>query len=253
MEINGHSIYIETHGPKNGRPVVLLHHGIGTVRSWKEQIPALAEAGFRVIAYDRWGHGRSGPRQKYGMPYFAADLSDLEGLLQKLSLKRPALVGHSDGGKIAMYYAASHPGDIDRLVVVSTHIYTEPKMAPGIEDVRRQFEADLEFRGKLQRAHGGQTGAVFEGWYRGWTDPQHAGWDMRPVLGKISCPVLVIQGDQDEYATPQHARDIAAAIPDSQLWLLPGAGHMLPQDHPQAFNARVIDFLLKEVLCSVKS
>ena len=66
---------------------------------------------------------------------------------------------------------------------------------------------------------------------------------MRPLLAGISCPALVIQGEQDEHATPQHARDIAAAIPGAELWLLPGAGHMLPQEAAERFNPRLIEFL----------
>jgi pimeloyl-ACP methyl ester carboxylesterase len=66
---------------------------------------------------------------------------------------------------------------------------------------------------------------------------------MRPLLGGITCPTLVIQGEQDEHASPQHARDIAAAIPGAGLWLLPGTGHMLPQEADECFNSRLIEFI----------
>ena len=67
--INGHDLYVEEHGPQNGNPVVLLHHGLGSVSAWKEQFDALSQAGWRAIAYDRWGYGRSAPRQQESIPY----------------------------------------------------------------------------------------------------------------------------------------------------------------------------------------
>jgi pimeloyl-ACP methyl ester carboxylesterase len=71
---------------------------------------------------------------------------------------------------------------------------------------------------------------------------------MRPVLEKIACPTLVIQGLEDEYASPQHARDLAAAIHNATLWLVPGAGHLLPQDEPEAFNSCILEFLGREMI-----
>ena len=68
-------------------------------------------------------------------------------------------------------------------------------------------------------------------------------WDMRPILSHIHCPVLVVQGEQDEHATPQHAKDIAEAIPGAELWLLPGAGHMFPQENAALINPRLLQFL----------
>lgn len=245
--INGHQIYLETHGPKHGHPVVLLHHGLGAVRSWKEQIPVLAEAGFRVLAYDRWGHGKSSPRRSWGMPFFEPDRDDLEQLLDELGVSQAALVGHSDGGKIAMYFAADHPERVTCLLVVSAHIYVEARMAAGIQQVLSDFETDSRFREKLRRVHGEKAEALFRGWYEGWTDPAWLDWDMRPILPKIKCPALVVQGLEDEHATPQHARDIAGNIPGAELWLVPGIGHMLPQDAPEEFNRRLLQFLDRNV------
>jgi pimeloyl-ACP methyl ester carboxylesterase len=223
--------------------VVLLHHGLGSVRAWKAQIPALAEAGYRVIAYDRWGSGGSEARSRGSMPGFEEDLIDLGVLLEELGVERPALVGHSDGGTIALYYAARQPGGVARLVVVAAHIYFEQKMEWGIHGVRQAFESEIRFRDGLRRAHGDKAESVFRNWFDGWFKPENRSWDMRPVLGKITCPTLVIQGMDDEHATPQHALDAAEAIPHASLWLVEGAGHMLPQDRPKDFNLRLLEFL----------
>jgi pimeloyl-ACP methyl ester carboxylesterase len=244
--VNGHHIFVETHGAVKNQPVVLLHHGLGALRSWKGQTPVLAEAGLRVIAYDRWGHGKSDPRPTFAMPYFKEDLADLERLLDKLGVHQAALIGHSDGGKIAMYFAAASPQRVTCLVIVAAHIYIETKMQPGIEGVRSDYEQDFRFREKMRRVHGDKAKALFQGWYEGWTKPEYLAWDMRPLIHKIACPTLVVQGLEDEHATPNHARDIAAAIPNAELWLVPGAGHMLPQDCAQEFNRRVIEFIRRK-------
>lgn len=243
LEINGHNLYIETYGPNSGDAILLLHHGLGAVRSWKEQKHIFARCGYRVTVYDRWGHGKSAARENWSMPYFKEDLADLQAILDTLEIPRAVLIGHSDGGKIAMYYTISNPHRIVSLVLVSAHIYIEGKMEPGIKSVKHDFENDHRFQAKMRRVHGEKSEALFWGWYNGWTSTDVLGWDMRPGINQITCPTLVIQGKEDEHASPQHAQDIAAAIPHSELWLVPDAGHMLPQDYAEEFNKRVLEFI----------
>jgi len=146
--INGHHIYVETHGPAIGPPVVLLHHGLGAVRSWKGQMLVLAKAGLRVVAYDRWGHGKSDPRLTYAMPFFKEDLADLECLLNELGIPEATLIGHSDGGKIAMYFAAASPQRVTCLVIVAAHIYIETKSLSEKCHVKEDVS-----KGQLDKGH----------------------------------------------------------------------------------------------------
>jgi pimeloyl-ACP methyl ester carboxylesterase len=243
MKVNGHHLHVETHGPEEGLPVVLLHHGLGSVRAWKGQTLALAEVGYRVVVYDRWGYGRSDFRQGIDMPHFDCDLADLEVLLDRLGIRRAALVGHSDGGTIALYFALQCPERVSSLVTVAAHIYIEAKMVPGILGVWDVFQKDVRFREGLRRAHGEKYETVFSNWFDGWRRPKCLGWDMRPFLAKITCPALVVQGVEDEHATPRHAEELAAAIPGAALWLVEGASHMLPQEMAQGFNRRLLEFL----------
>lgn len=243
LPINGHHLYLETHGPQGGPPVVLLHHGLGSVKAWQAQIPALADAGYYIIAYDRWGYGGSDPREQLSMPYFEEDLKDLQALLDSLESQQVTLIGHSDGGTISLYFAAQNPDRLTCVVTVAAHIYVEPMMIPGIQSIQHSYQHDARLRAGLQRLHGDKVEAVFQGWYQGWTKPEYLDWDIRPILSHITCPTLVVQGQEDEHASSQHARDIAAAIPISELWLEPGVGHMLPQDIPTEFNHRIIEFI----------
>ena len=270
--VNNHNVYVETHGPDNGPVVILLHHGLGSTRAWRAQIPALVSAGYRVIAYDRWGYGGSDPRPALDVPSFAIDLADLcllinhyldtqigadskDGTNKSYADKENPyptqtvnLIGHSDGGTLALYFASKYPKYVSGLVTVAAHIYVEPKMLPGIEGVQLAFEHDPRFSEGLRRLHGQKTESVFNNWYTGWHKTENIFWDMRPLLGNIKCPALIVQGLEDEHATPQHARDIAAAIPSlgtnqTKLWLVEGAGHMFPQEMPEVFNHGVLSFL----------
>lgn len=250
MNINGHTLHVEQQGPENGSPVVLLHHGLGSTRAWKNQIPTLARAGWRVIAYDRWGYGGSSARDAIDIPLFLQDQDDLLALLDALKLERVTLVGHSDGGTISLYAASRFPERVSALVTIAAHIYLEPRMSPSIESVRAVWEQDEGFRRAMQRVHHGKAESVFANWYGGWHRPECLGWDMRPTLANIKCPAFIVQGVEDEHATPQHAIDLADSIPGAELWLLDGAAHMLPQDQPEPFNTRLLDFLSRSVnLC----
>jgi pimeloyl-ACP methyl ester carboxylesterase len=223
--------------------VVLLHHGLGSTRAWRRQAPALAAAGYHVVAYDRWGYGKSEPRPALSVPCFKDDQNDLLVLLDHLNIERAALVGHSDGGTIALYFAVAHPERVACLVTIAAHIYVEPKMDISILDVRQTFEYDEDFRRRFQRAHGDQYPQVFNNWFYGWFKPENLSWDMRPVLRQIQCPALVIQGLEDEHATPQHAEDIAAAITGAELWLVPEVGHMLQRDAARKLIKKLLEFL----------
>jgi pimeloyl-ACP methyl ester carboxylesterase len=245
--VNGHSLYFEQRGPADGLPVILLHHGLGSTRAWRSQLVALAKAGYRLIAYDRWGYGRSDPRAELSMPYFRDDQDDLLALLDQLLIERVALVGHSDGGTIALYFAARFPHRVSCLAILAAHAYVEEKMTLGLPYVLQQYQEDADFRLRLQRRHGDKTEAVVMGWYHGWHKNSNLSWDMRPELNQIRCPVLVMQGEADEHATPQHAIEIAQAIPGAELVLLPETHHMLQREQAGEVNRRLLQFFRQAV------
>lgn len=247
INLNGRAIYYELHGPDLGPVVILLHHGLGMMGAWEEQIPVLAKAGFRVLAYDRWGYGKSEYRPQLLLPHFEEDQQDLLSLMRALEIQSASLVGHSDGGTIALYIAGRHPHRVRRMVIVAAHIYVEAKMIPGIQELRRAYEREPKFQEGMRRAHGEKAEQVFQIWYGGWLKESNLDWDMRPQLEGIRCPVLVVQGMEDEHATPKHARDLAGAIPGAELWLVPESGHMLIRERAAAFNLRLLEFLRPEL------
>lgn len=251
IRINNRDLHVETYAPqtpiksnREGRyPVIFLHHGLGSTHAWRAQAPAFSAAGYRVILYDRWGYGKSEARPYLSVPSFEDDLSDLRTVLEILEIQRTILIGHSDGGSIGLYYAARFPEQVHALVTVAAHIYLEPKMEPSVQGIRQALENDQRFRKGLQRTHGEKYESTFYNWFNGWYSPATLDWDMRPLLSGIQCPTLVIQGEEDEHATLQHAIDIAENIPGAELWLVSNVKHMLPQEIPEEFNHRVLSFL----------
>ncbi|MBN1537997.1 MAG: alpha/beta hydrolase [Anaerolineales bacterium] len=243
--INGRNLFVETYGHADDPALFFLHQGLGSTYSWKEQTQFFAQAGYYVIVYDRWGYGKSDPRHSVITSGFADDIADLTGLVGVLNIQRAALIGHSDGGTLTLYFAALNPEITACIVIISAHIYIELKMKPGIMQVRKMFYENIWFRNALERLHGEKTSRVFSNWYDGWMNPVNLDWDMRPLIRRISCPTLVIQGDEDEHATPQHARDIAEAIPGADLWMPTGGKHLFPQVQPEIFNTKTLSFLKK--------
>lgn len=245
LEVNGHRLHWERFGIDNDRIVLLLHHGLGSIDAWSRQIEALTQAGWQVLVYDRWGYGKSDARPGFEDHFLDQDAQETIQLLDSFGMKRVSLIGHSDGGTIALMLAAEHPALIEKLVVIAAHIYIEPKMEGGLEGIARSIE-DPSFLKALRRYHGDKAEAMARGWVDHWRRLGYEGLDIQEILPRINCPTLVIQGEQDEHATAQHALDIAEAVPDSRVWLIPGVGHMPPQEVPKNFNQMVLDFLERD-------
>ncbi len=222
--------------------MVLLHQGLGSIAEWRKLVPATTAAGWQVLAFDRWGYGRSDPRPSFAWDFLRHDAEEALALFDELGLGRVALVGHSDGGTIALLLAARYPARVSRLVAVAAHIYYESVTGGGVAAIAQAASAP-PLSDSLLREHGEKGQALAVAWTTRWLDPQMRSLSLRTELSDIRCPTLVIQGELDEHATPQHAIDIAAGIPGAVLWLVPGAHHMLPLECPDAFNRRVLEFL----------
>jgi len=238
----GRNLYYELHGDR-GPWVLLLHHGLGSTQAWSRQIPALVAAGFRVLAYDRWGYGRSSPRPVFPQDYLEREPEDLANLMNSRGIRRAHLVGHSDGGTIALLFAVREPHRVQRMVLIAAHIYGEPIGRKGLEQTLARYHSDREFRSTLSAIHGPKAELLVQNWLRLWVGEAPPELDLRARLSKIRAPTLVVQGQEDEFATPQQAQDIAQGIPDSQLWMVPGGRHEPHQERPAEFNQRMIEFL----------
>ncbi len=217
--------------------IVFLHEGLGSVSLWRDFPERLCEAlGFRGLVYSRFGYGRSTPRpheERFPRDYLHREAVDvLPALLDALGVRRAWLFGHSDGGTIALLAAAHVPERVQGIVVLAPHIFVEDSILPGILKVRDGY-AGGPLRDQLARHHDDPDSA-FYGWFDIWSDPAFRDWNIEAELENITCPVLAIQGENDEYASLEQIRGIQRRVPPTQLLILPDSGHSPHRDQTAA-------------------
>lgn len=217
--------------------LVFLHEGLGSLSAWRDWPDALCRRlGARGLVYSRYGYGRSTPRpadERWAPDYMAEQALDhLPAVLAALGLQdeRPTLYGHSDGGTIALLYAAHYPDRVRGIAVAAPHIFAEPEMRAAIAGVRERYRT-TDLRERLARHHDDPDSA-FWGWNDVWLNPAFADWDIRDQLGAIRCPVLAIQGDRDEYASLEQIHGIARLVPQTRCAVLPDCGHVPHRELP---------------------
>jgi len=216
-----------------GRPtLLLLHEGLGCVAMWRHFPDKLAAAtGCRVIVWSRAGYGGS---EAYGEPrtvrYMHREGEEmLPALLAALHIERPVLIGHSDGGSIALIFAAAFPDLPLGVAVMAPHEFVEEETLAGIRAARAAWQT-TDLPQKLARYHHAQAGRVFSDWNDTWLSPAFRDWNIAACLPKIRCPVLAIQGEDDEYATMRQIDVIAEQVPGAQLLKLARCGHSPQRD-----------------------
>jgi pimeloyl-ACP methyl ester carboxylesterase len=219
-------------------PVVLLHEGLGSVALWRDFPIRLAEAtGRAVLAYSRQGYGRSDPAAGPRTIGFMHDEAHrvLPEVLAAFGVERPLLVGHSDGASIALLHAAQHPGVATGVVVLAPHLFVEPLTIHSIAALAARFDtSDLPQR--MQRYHADPV-ATFWSWADVWLDPDFPGWNIEVDVASIRCPILAMQGSNDEYGTMLQVHRIAQLQPSARVVEIPDCGHSPHVDATQ----RVLD------------
>ena len=225
--------------------IVFLHEGLGSVAMWKD-FPArfCADHGFRGLVFSRYGYGLSTPRpldERWTPGFMHAQAHDvLPALFAHLGLVRPWLFGHSDGGSIALLHAARF--DVAGIVVVAPHILVEDVSITSIMAARDAY-ATTDLRDRLARYHADPDSA-FRGWNDVWLDPAFRAWNIEREIASIRCPVLAVQGEDDEYGTLAQIRGIAAVLPKTRLLVIPKCGHSPHRDQPELLARESARFIL---------
>ena len=166
-------------------------------------------------------------------------LEVLPRLLARLGIERPVLVGHSDGGTIALIHAAAHP--VTACVVMAPHVMVEDISVQSIDEARRAFET-TDLPDRLSRYHDDVKVAFWQ-WNDVWLSPAFRDFDIRGEIGGITAPLLAIQGVDDAYGTMAQIDDIARAVPQAQLVKLAACGHSPHRDQPALVNEAITRFL----------
>lgn len=230
--------------------IVFLHEGLGSVAMWRDFPQQLCEAAnCRGLVYSRPGYGKSTPREKDET--WQADFMHrqafevLPALFKALDVDTtanpPILYGHSDGGSIALLFAARYPMNISATIVVAPHIFVEDISVSSIEDAKIAYQT-TDLRSKLARYHD-DVDSAFWGWNDIWLSPTFRHLNLTQAIKTITCPLLAIQGLDDEYGTLEQIRSIKHILSNTQLLELPDCGHSPHRDQPTALIDACASFI----------
>lgn len=250
LTLDGVRLHAEEVRPAGGRTrptLVLLHDSLGSVGLWRDLPERLAAVlGVPVLAYDRRGHGASDPlgREPRTERYLHDEAATLARVLEAAGVDDAVLLGHSDGASIALLAAALHPRPVRAVVSEAAHVFVEERTLEGIRAAREALAAG-DLAARLERHHGEKAAALAAAWIGTWLSPGFRGWNVEAELRGIRCPVLVLQGELDEYGTEEQVRAIARGVGGpAQVAVLPGVRHTPHRDAPEEVLRLVSGFLL---------
>jgi pimeloyl-ACP methyl ester carboxylesterase len=232
--------------------VVSLHEGLGSLAMWKDYPQRLCDAGgYCGLVFSRAGYGRSTPRR--AGEHWPVDFMELQArdmlprLFERLGVgtggTKPWLFGHSDGGSIALIHAASFPDTVAGVVAVAPHIFVEELSIRSIAAARDAYRS-TDIRSRLARYHDDPDSA-FWGWNDVWLDPAFRAWSIDAMLHRLRCPILAIQGEEDEYGTLAQVEGIRRRAPRTEVVVLAHCGHSPQRDQPEALTRAVVDFIVR--------
>ncbi|MEO8542032.1 MAG: alpha/beta hydrolase [Burkholderiaceae bacterium] len=237
-------------------PLVFLHEGLGSVARWRDWPQTLcARTGRDGWIYSRQGYGaseavrdvRGPPTESQGVrsgrllpDYMHREAwTVLPPLLASWGINRPVLVGHSDGGTIALLHASRYP--VSACIVMAPHVIVEDVSVSSITQAREAFEHG-DLRQRLARYHRDVDGAFWQ-WNDIWLSPAFRDFDIRQECQNIGAPVLAIQGMDDPYGTLAQINGIDLPAPQIRREVLAQCGHSPHRDQPDKTNALIADFL----------
>jgi pimeloyl-ACP methyl ester carboxylesterase len=230
--------------------IVFLHEGLGSLAMWRDFPQRLCEAaGCRGLVYSRPGYGQSTPRapkETWDPDFMHRQAHEvLPALLKALGIdtavQPPWLFGHSDGGSITLLYAAKFVDRIAGAIVLAPHILVEDLSVASIEKTRTAYQ-ETDLRERLGKYHADPDSA-FWGWNTIWLHPPFRQWSIESEIETIRCPLLAVQGLDDEYGTLEQIRGIARRVPQTQLLELSDCAHSPQRDQPDRLIAAATSFI----------
>lgn len=245
--------------PDEAPTIVFLHEGLGSLRLWRDFPERLASAiGCGALVYSRRGYGASNPIRLPRSVRFMHEeaLEVLPAVIQRFALRQVILYGHSDGASIAIIYAGTHPAQTRRpegppsagarvraLVLEAPHVFVETVCVESIARIAQAY-GTTRLREQLARYHGENTDSMFRTWTDVWLRPEFREWNIEEYLPMIGCPILVVQGEDDEYGTLRQVEAVRAQVGGpSRSLVLAHCGHSPHSDQPDAVLETAARFL----------
>ncbi|HUJ59405.1 MAG TPA: alpha/beta hydrolase [Kofleriaceae bacterium] len=246
MNVDGVELEARWVGPPRdaGPALVFLHEGLGSITQWRDTPEAIARAtGHAALVYARQGYGRSAPiARPRPLSYMHDEAARLPRVLAAAGIADAILVGHSDGASIAIIAAGSGAVAPRALVLIAPHVFVEDISVASIARAAEAYRAG-PLRDALARHHADVDGA-FWGWNRAWLDPAFRAWNLEAYLPHLAAPVLVVQGERDEYGTRAQVDAIARGLPrPPEVAWIAGAGHTPFRDAPAEVHAAIAAFV----------
>ena len=252
VQIDGDLLECQWQAPGGSAPtLVFLHEGLGCVRMWRDFPCHLAtQTGLGMLNYSRSGYGESStavlPRQPDYMHHEAMVV--LPKVLEAFDIRSAVLVGHSDGGSIAIIHAGSENADrVKGLILMAPHVFVEPLSIESIRQTAKLYRT-IDLPEKLSRYHSPCVDSTFWGWNDIWLHEDFRNWNIESYLPNINVPMLLLQGVQDQYGTLAQLEAIESQVSGfSESHLIQDCGHAPYRDQCEAvlkFCSRFIDTLI---------
>ncbi len=248
--INGIHIYYECHGEGADKgAIVLLHHGFGCTKIWKEIYPGLAAKGYRILMYDRRGYGQSEEGPGF-MEFYVSDrfrsesVEEMRSLVAAVGMERFHIIGQCEGGVVAADYAARYPDQVESMVISSTQCFSPvPMVEKNALDFPKPFrDLEPELQAKVREWHGGKAEAFFDQFRRFGGAYGGDVFDLRPVLSSVRCPTLVLYPDRSSIFGVEQGVAMYRSLPKGELSVLPRCGHNTYQYRPDEYVRIALDF-----------
>ncbi len=228
-----------------GPTLVFLHEGLGSIAMWRDFPRRVADAtALPALVYSRAGYGRSTRLVSARTPRYMHEEASivLPALLDNLGVPNPILIGHSDGAAIALIHAGAGIRPVRAVVAMAPHVFVEAVSITSIEKARRAY-ANSDLRARLGRYHD-DVDSAFLGWNDIWLSPAFRDWNIEACLPDIACPLLLVQGRDDEYGTLAQLDAIDRQVSGRvERLVLDDCGHSPQRDQPQATLAAIAGFV----------
>ncbi len=239
--------YIMPQAKTDNRPVlVFLHEGLGSIGQWRDFPERICIAtDCPALVYDRWGYGGSNPLTEPRRPDYLHDeaLLSLPEVLKQCAIDKPIFIGHSDGGSIAIIYGGTYPQKVAGIITEAAHVFVEDVTVEGIKRAVKVYES-TDLKSRLAKFHGSNTELMFRGWADIWLSPEFRDWNIENYLPNIICPLIAIQGKDDEYGTPAQVEAIVGKVAGHvRRLMIDNCGHI---PHVQAMEqvfAKMVNFI----------
>jgi len=251
VTISQRRMYYEIHG--DGDTIVLLHHGFGCTKMWKEIYPAFVEKGYRVVLYDRRGYGESERGEDFEQFYIRdgfryESVEDMARLMKIFEIESFHIVGQCEGGVVGVDYAVKYPEQVKTIVTSSTQCYSKILMTEFNKMKFQHYFVDLEpeLKEKLILWHGKDYAETFFNMFCTKGGAYGTGvFDLRDALPSVKCPALVLYPDRSHFFDVEQGVEFYRHLVEGELAVLPKCGHNTYEHQPGDYVRHVLAFLAR--------